>query len=97
MQFEHVGEGGIFLWGTLPDEADLDLLVQDAWRNKIILMRSAVFSANNVPNRHIRFNVAFCQQPGLSKFLSQYLREQLETSMTKTTSDDVYYLKPNKK
>ena len=105
LQFEHVGEGGIFLWGSIPDEVDIDLLVQDAWRNKIILMRGAVFSANNVPNQHIRFNVAFCQQPGLSKFLSQYIskylseyqREPLKTSTTKTTSGDVYYLNSNKK
>ena len=81
------------MWGRMPDELDIDLLVQDAWRNKIVLMRGAVFSANNVPNQHIRFNVAFCQQPNLSKYLS----EQLKTSTTKTTSGDVYYLNPNKK
>lgn len=74
VEFEHVGEGGIFLWGKMPDQIDVDLLVQDAYRNKILLMRGAAFSANNVPNQYIRFNVAFCQHPRLS----DYLRERLE-------------------
>jgi DNA-binding transcriptional MocR family regulator len=72
--FEHPGEAGIFLWGALPDGIDPDLLVQDAYRNKILLMRGAAFSANEVPSRHIRFNVAFSQHPRLGN----YLQERLE-------------------
>ncbi|MBI3284814.1 MAG: PLP-dependent aminotransferase family protein [Burkholderiales bacterium] len=72
--FEHVGEAGIFLWGTMPEGLDVDLLVQDAYRNKILLMRGAAFSANATPDRHIRFNVAFSQHTRLSS----YLRERLQ-------------------
>jgi DNA-binding transcriptional MocR family regulator len=72
--FEQPGDAGIFLWGTMPEGLDVDLLVQDAYRNKILLMRGAAFSANNTPDRHIRFNVAFSQHPRLSN----YLQERLE-------------------
>ncbi|MFZ6686840.1 PLP-dependent aminotransferase family protein [Undibacterium sp. SXout11W] len=72
--FEQPGEAGIFLWGTMPEGLDIDLLVQDAYRNKILLMRGAAFSANDTPDRHIRFNVAFSQQPQLS----DYLRDRLQ-------------------
>ena len=50
------------------------LFRSDAYRNKILLMRGAAFSPNDVPDRHIRFNVAFSQHPRLG----QYLQERLE-------------------
>jgi DNA-binding transcriptional MocR family regulator len=71
--FEQPGDAGIFLWGTMPEGLDVDLLVQDAYRNKILLMRGAAFSANNTPDRHIRFNVAFSQHPRLSNYLQERL------------------------
>lgn len=74
VQFEQPGNAGIFLWGTMPQGLDVDLLVQDAYRNKILLMRGAAFSANEGPDQHIRFNVAFSQHPRLS----HYLQERLE-------------------
>jgi DNA-binding transcriptional MocR family regulator len=77
--FEQPGDAGIFLWGTMPAGLDVDLLVQDAYRNKILLMRGAVFSANDTPNRHIRFNVAFCQHPRLSSYLQERLQTVAET------------------
>lgn len=72
--FEQPGDAGIFLWGTMPDGLDVDLLVQDAYLNKILLMRGAAFSANDTPDRHIRFNVAFSQHPSLSSYLQQRLQ-----------------------
>lgn len=72
--FEQAGDAGIFLWGTMPEGLDVDLLVQDAYRNKILLMRGAAFSANDTPDRHIRFNVAFSQQPRLSNYLHERLQ-----------------------
>jgi DNA-binding transcriptional MocR family regulator len=72
--FEQLGDAGIFLWGTMPDGLDVDLLVQDAYRNKILLMRGAAFSANDTPDRHIRFNVAFSQHPRLSTYLQERLQ-----------------------
>jgi DNA-binding transcriptional MocR family regulator len=72
---DHPGEGGLFLWASVPDDVDLNLLVQDAYRNKILLVRGATFRANNQPDAHIRFNVAFSQQPRLA----DYLRERLQS------------------
>jgi len=74
VRFEQPGDAGIFLWGTMPEGLDVDLLVQDAYRNNILLMRGAAFSANDTPNQHVRFNVAFSQHPRLSS----YLRERLQ-------------------
>lgn len=72
--FEQPGDAGIFLWGTMPEGLDVELLVQDAYRHKILLMRGAVFSASDTPNRHIRFNVATCQHPRLSRYLQERLQ-----------------------
>ena len=63
----------MFLWGTLPDGIDIDVLVQDAFRHKILLMRGAAFSASDASNRYIRFNIAFSQQPRLSEYLKERL------------------------
>lgn len=75
---DHPGEGGLFLWGQVPEGVDLDLLVQDAYRNQILLVRGATFSAHEAKagtgSRHLRFNVAFSQQPRLA----DYLRERLQ-------------------
>ncbi len=70
---DHPGEGGLFLWGSLPAEVDMNLLVQDAYRNKILLVSGATFSASKAYDSRIRFNVAFSQQPRLA----DYLRERL--------------------
>nr|WP_315491021.1 PLP-dependent aminotransferase family protein [uncultured Rhodoferax sp.] len=72
---DHPGEGGLFLWASVPEAVDLNLLVQDAYRNKILLVRGATFSADNPTDAHIRFNVAFSQQPRLA----DYLRERLQS------------------
>lgn len=72
--FEQPGDAGIFLWGTMPQGLDVQLLVQDAYRNKILMMRGAAFSPNDIPDQHVRFNVAFSQHPRLGN----YLRERLD-------------------
>ncbi|MCV2350470.1 PLP-dependent aminotransferase family protein [Paucibacter sp. Y2R2-4] len=74
IRLDHPGEGGLFLWGSVPPEVDLNLLVQDAYRNKILLVRGATFSADRAFDSHIRFNAAFSQQPRLAN----YLRERLQ-------------------
>lgn len=66
---DHPGEGGLFLWGKVAPEVDLPLLVQDAYRNKILLVSGATFSASQAFASHIRFNVAFSQQTRLSDYL----------------------------
>jgi len=75
LRLDHPGEGGLFLWASVPDDVDLNLLVQDAYRNKILLVRGATFSASSHADAHIRFNVAFSQQPRLA----DYLRERLHS------------------
>ena len=72
---DHPGEGGLFLWASVPDDVDLNLLVQDAYRNQILLVRGATFRANQQADAHIRFNVAFSQQSRLG----DYLRERLQS------------------
>jgi len=73
--FDHPGECGLFLWGELPAGVDVDELVADAGRNRIVLARGAAFSADHgAANPHIRFNVAACQPPRVA----DYLRERLE-------------------
>ncbi|MDT8998224.1 PLP-dependent aminotransferase family protein [Paucibacter sp. APW11] len=74
IQLDHPGEGGIFLWGTVPEGVDVQLLVQDAMRNKILLVQGSTFSAERKPDPHIRFNVAFSQHHRLG----DYLRERLQ-------------------
>lgn len=71
---DHPGEGGLFLWGRVPDEVDIDELVQDAYRNQILLAKGSAFSANRAFEHHIRFNVAFSQTPQLSAYLHQRLQ-----------------------
>ncbi len=69
----HPGEGGLFLWGAVPHGVDVDLLVKDAYRNHILLVRGATFCADNASDPHIRFNVVFAQQPRLADYLKRRL------------------------
>lgn len=75
---EQPGEGGLFLWGALPAGVDVDSVVKDAFRNGILLVRGATFAADGARDPHIRFNVAFSQQPRLA----QYLQSQLNAATT---------------
>jgi DNA-binding transcriptional MocR family regulator len=75
--FDHPGEGGLFLWGELPAGVDVDELVQDAIRNKILLVRGAAFMADGAADPHIRFNVAMCQAPLVAEFLREWLARGL--------------------
>ena len=74
LAFDHPGECGLFLWGGLPAGVDVDELVADAGRNRILLARGAAFTPGHAADPHIRFNVAICQQPQVAA----YLRERLE-------------------
>ncbi|MBT0570463.1 PLP-dependent aminotransferase family protein [Curvibacter sp. CHRR-16] len=66
---DHPGAGGIFLWGRVPDGVDMDVLLQDAYSNHIVLAKGSAFSSSHAFDRHIRFNVAFSQHPQLSQYL----------------------------
>ncbi|MGN6528666.1 MAG: PLP-dependent aminotransferase family protein [Burkholderiaceae bacterium] len=69
--FESPGEGGLFLWGEVPAGVDVDQLVQDAMRDKILLVRGAAFMADAAGDPHIRFNAAFCRDPRVADWLVQ--------------------------
>jgi DNA-binding transcriptional MocR family regulator len=71
MRFEPSGDAGLFLWGQVPDGVDVDLLVQDAQRNKILLARGAAFGADHAADAYLRFNVVFGQHPRLADYLQQ--------------------------
>lgn len=74
IRFDHPGEVGLFLWGEVPEGVDIDLLVQDAVRNKILLARGATFMVDGAADPHLRFNVAICQAPAVA----DYLRKRLQ-------------------
>ena len=69
----HPGEGGLFLWGAVPQGVDVDELARDAYLNKILLVRGATFRADGASDPHIRFNVAFSQHAQLASYLSARL------------------------
>jgi DNA-binding transcriptional MocR family regulator len=71
---DHPGEGGLFLWGEVPAGVDVNLLVQDAVRNKILLVRGATFMADGADDPHLRFNVAMCQAPRVAEYLGERLQ-----------------------
>ena len=70
---DHPGEGGLFLWGRVPAGVDIDLLVKDAFRNSILLVRGATFMAEGESDPHLRFNVVFSQNPRLADYLAPRL------------------------
>ena len=63
----------MFLWGSVPGNVDIDLLVKDAYRNSILLSRGATFMADGRADPHIRFNVVISQNVRLGEYLSQRL------------------------
>jgi DNA-binding transcriptional MocR family regulator len=71
--FDPPGEGGLFLWGAVPGDIDVDLLVRDAGRNKIVLARGEAFLADGAGDPHIRFNVAVCAEPGVGEYVRGYV------------------------
>ncbi len=67
----HPGEGGLFLWGAVPHGVDVDLLVKDAYRNKILLVKGATFTADGASDPHLRFNVVYSQHVRLAEYLKE--------------------------
>jgi len=79
---EQPGEGGLFMWGRVPAEVDIDLLVKDAFRNAILLARGATFTADGGADPHLRFNVVFSQNPRLADYLAPRLAAVSEAQTT---------------
>jgi len=73
ISFESPGEAGLFAWGTLPEEVDVDVLVKDAWQQGILLAGGAMFSPVGPVSRCVRFNVVLSQHVRLTRYLEQRL------------------------
>jgi DNA-binding transcriptional MocR family regulator len=71
--FESPGEGGLFLWGQVPEGVDLDVLVKDAWQQGILLAGGATFSPAGPASSCLRFNVVLSQHVRLTRYLEQRL------------------------
>lgn len=72
---DHPAEGGLWLWGRVPDGVDLGLLTRDAYRNGILLAGGTTFRAEPAPaDGHLRFNVVYSQHVRLAEYLSQRLQ-----------------------
>ncbi|MFO1251034.1 MAG: PLP-dependent aminotransferase family protein [Inhella sp.] len=77
LRIEVPGEGGLFLWAQLPAGVDPEALVQDAYRQQILLVRGATFMADGAGDTHLRFNVAQSQHPRLAAYLNRYMSRYL--------------------
>jgi DNA-binding transcriptional MocR family regulator len=63
--------GGNFLWARFPDIQDAKVLADRARGHGIVLGAGDVFRPNLEPSPWMRFNVALCCDPRLSRFLNQ--------------------------
>lgn len=71
--FEAPADGGLFLWGRLPQGVDLDLLVRDAWQQRILLSGGATFGPGPAAAAHLRFNVVHSRHVRLQRYLAERL------------------------
>lgn len=67
----HEPEAGMYLWARHPDLPDSALLTQDATGEGIMLGPGALFLVEPRPTGWLRFNVAFCGDERLWRFLEQ--------------------------
>lgn len=68
-------KGGPFVWARVPDLADTAELARRAARDNILLAPGNVFRPQNQPSGYLRFNVGFCDDPRLERFLAQALEK----------------------
>jgi len=74
IRFEDLPGDGIFLWGRVPEDVDIDGLVRSARERSILLAKGALFSPTRTCNQRLRFNVAYSAAPELVSFLSGSFR-----------------------
>ena len=67
----HEPEAGMYLWARHPDLPDSALLTQDATGEGIMLGPGALFLVEPRPTGWLRFNVAFCADERMWRFLEQ--------------------------
>ena len=61
--------GGPFVWARVPGLADTSELARRAARDNILLAPGSVFRPQSQPSGYLRFNVGFCADPRLERFL----------------------------
>jgi len=75
VEFDSMGDAGLFLWGRLPGDVDVPGLVKAAYGEQIVLAPGSNFRADGATNDpHIRFNVIASQNVRLSQYLVSRLR-----------------------
>ena len=74
IDFTSAAGEGIFLWGRLPEPANLDVLVSKAREKSILLAKGSLFSPTGEPSQWMRFNAAYGTAPELVHYLSQSLK-----------------------
>lgn len=65
--------GGIYLWCTLPDEADATELARKTLNENVILAPGNVFSVSQSMNNFMRFNVSQMQSPKVYEVIKRTL------------------------
>lgn len=74
IDFTSAAGEGIFLWGRLPEPANLDSIVSKARAKSILLAKGSLFSPTGEPSQWMRFNAAYGTAPELVHYLSQSLK-----------------------
>ncbi|WP_426149879.1 PLP-dependent aminotransferase family protein [Pseudomonas sp. DC3000-4b1] len=71
--FDDRSPDGLFLWGRMPDHLDLPGVIEQAHHAGIFLAPGSLFSHGRHYDRHLRFNVAYCNAPAFKAFLQAQL------------------------
>lgn len=72
VEFDGPPNDGLFLWGRLGADVDIDGLMDAASRENIFLLRGSLFSIRGGFDRHFRFNVACSNDPRLCALLERF-------------------------
>lgn len=85
LRFEQPAQGGMFLWGRLPDGVAVEPLVKDAWQQGILLAGGATFGSEVTSSASLRFNVVYAQNVQLSRYLKERfaLMERTRSSLAR--------------
>lgn len=70
--FDAPPNDGLFLWGKLGADVDIDGLTDAAFRDGIFLLQGSVFSIRGDFDRHFRFNVAYSHDARLCALLDRF-------------------------
>ncbi len=62
---------GVFLWGRMPGDPDIEQLAREALAKGIFLAQGSFFSPTRGYRHHLRFNAAYCEDARLLDFLKQ--------------------------